>query len=124
MEFKIDTKETFCTIMPLADEISAKLTGALTLKCEELRQRGSKNFIIDFRNCENADKAALKELVTLHEECYGMGTSIVFTGMNRTIMTVLKDDETDLLINIAPKMDEAIDIISMEILERDLFNEE
>jgi anti-anti-sigma regulatory factor len=124
IEFKIDTKDTFCTIIPIADTISAKMTGELGIKCGELRQSGSKNFIVDLQHCAGIDKTAVKELVTLHEESYGRNESLVFTGINKEVMAVLKEDETDLLINITPRMDEAIDIISMEILERDLFGEE
>ncbi|MCW3121128.1 MAG: anti-sigma-factor antagonist [Flavipsychrobacter sp.] len=124
MEFKIDTKETFSTITPLNGPISANLTGAIGEKCGELRQSGSKNFIIDLQHCTEIEPDAVPELVNMHEEFYGNEESLVFTAVNGKVLAVLKQDETDLLINIAPSMREAIDIISMEILERDLFNEE
>ena len=124
MEFKIDTKDTFSIIMPINNHINAKLTDALRQKCEEMRQSGSNNFIIDLQQCEDIDISVLPDLVKLHEDIYGMNQSIVFTGTNEKVMTGFKQNETDLLINIAPKMAEAIDIISMEILERDLLSEE
>ena len=124
MEFKIDTKDTFSIITPVVDRISAKLTGELGKKCAEMRQSGSTNFIIDLQHCMEIDPSAIQELVLLHEESYSIGQSLVFTGLNEKVIQELKKGETDLLINIAPKMQEAIDIISMEILERDLFNEE
>ena len=124
MEFKIDTKDTFTIITPVTDKINANLTGALRSKCEEMRQSGSNNFIIDLGECTKIEKSAIPELVILHEESYSADRSLVFTELNNNIMAVLKEDEADLLINIAPKMKEAVDIISMEILERDLFSEE
>ena len=124
MQFKIDTRDTFSIIKPIFDQISAKLTGELRQKCIEIRQSGSKNFIIDLQDCEGIDEEAITELVALHEESYSQDQSIVFTGINTKVMNALKENETDLLINVAPRMDEAIDIISMEILERDLLSEE
>ncbi len=124
MEFKIDTKDTFSVITPVAGKIDANLAGALGEKCTQIRQSGSKNIIVDFQYCKEIDKSVIAELVRLHEESYSQEESLVFTQVNEKIMGVLKEDETDLLINIAPRIDEAIDIISMEILERDLFNEE
>ena len=109
MEFKIDTKDTFTTIIPLEKNLSAKMTGDLLDKCEEMRQRGSNNFVIDLQHCSEMEPEAIDGLVALHEDC---------------IMSLLKSNESDLLLNIAPKMEEAIDIISMEILERDLLSEE
>ena len=124
MDFKIDTRNTFTTIMPLEKEISAKLTGLLQEKCEQMRQSGSTNFIIDLQQCTAIDKMAIPELVAMHEMSYGQGQSLIFTGINDKVMAILKEDETNLLINIAPSMIEALDIVSMEILERELYGEE
>jgi anti-anti-sigma regulatory factor len=124
MEFKIDTKDSFTIIMPLNGAIDAKMAVGLQEKVTEIRQSGSKNFIVDMENCDNMDKNAVHGLMALHEECYGLEESLVYTGFNKQGLGILKEDESDLLINIAPTMKEAIDIISMEILERDLFSEE
>ena len=124
MEFKIDTKDAFTIIIPLNGAIDAKLAVALQEKIVQMRHSGSKNFIINMENCDAMDKNAVNGLVALHEESYGIDQSLVYTGISKQGMGILKENETDLLINIAPSMHEAIDIISMEILERDLFNEE
>jgi anti-anti-sigma regulatory factor len=124
MEFKIDTKDTFTIIVPINEPISAKLTDAIEQKCGEMRQSGRKNYIVDFRECVDMDKTAVPGMIRLHENCYSNDESLVYTGISKSGINILKEDEADLLINIAPTMQEAIDIISMEILERDLFNEE
>jgi anti-anti-sigma factor len=124
MEFKIDTKDTFTVITPVAKELNAQLADNIAAKCEEIRQNGSSNFIIDLQNATTADQHGLDALVKLHEDCYGNDRSLVFTGATAEVMRVMKENETDLLLNVAPKMIEAVDIISMEILERDLLGEE
>ena len=124
MEFKIDTKETYSVIRPITDSINAKMTDLLDKKCAETRQNGSGNLIIDLQHCNDADEAGIEQLVRLHEESYAQEQSLVFTTVTPGVMKALKANETDLLINVAPTMAEAIDIVSMEILERDLFNEE
>lgn len=124
MEFKIDTKDTFTIITPLNTRIDANLTGALEQKCAELAQTGVNNYIIDMQECAEPDNSAIDGLLNLHETCYANEQSLVFTGMGKQAVALLKENETDLIINLAPTMKEAIDIISMEILERDLFSEE
>jgi anti-anti-sigma regulatory factor len=124
MKFKIDTKDTFTIIMPEEGQIDAKMTAALQEQVQEIRQSGSNNLIVDFENCIEMDGTSVQGLVELHEESYSQDMSLVYTGISKQGINILKQDETDLLINIAPTMKEAIDIISMEILERDLFNEE
>jgi len=124
MEFKIDTKEAFTLITPLTNVIDANLTDALQDKCEELGQSGSNNYIVILDNCTDIDNTSPAALVAMHEVMYSNDSSLVFTGLQKDVLNKLKEDETDLLLNITPSMQEAIDIISMEILERDLFGEE
>lgn len=124
MDFKIDTRDTFSVITPVADEISANLSDELHATIRKMRQSGSQNFIIDLQHCRNIDAEAIPGLLELHEESYSMGKSLVFTGVKGKVLAAIKETEADEHINIAPKMIEAIDIISMEILERDLFEEE
>jgi anti-anti-sigma regulatory factor len=124
MDFKIDTKDSFAIITPLASKLDANLAETLIGKCAETRLNGSNNLIISLQDVTDADASAFGPLVALHEESYSNGQSLVFTEIQAGVWATLKENETDLLLNIAPKMAEAVDIISMEILERDLFGEE
>lgn len=124
MEFKIDTSQTYIHITPVSNRLDANLTGQLRQKCRELTENGSQNFIVNLVNCLDADHSAFAELAEMHEDCYSNEQSLVFTGVGDTVMQQLKAEEVDTAINIAPSMAEAIDIVSMEILERDLFGEE
>lgn len=123
MEFKIDTKTNYTNIAPVSNRLDANLTAALRQKWNELRQMGSCNVIVDLHNCLQADNASLEALAALHDEFYSNRSSLVFTNLQDDVMRQLKAGD-ELPINIAPTMVEAIDIISMEILERDLFDEE
>ena len=122
MEFKIDTKTTYTHITPIANLLDAKLTESIRQKWEQLRQRGSHNLIVDLQNCIEADKMSFNNLSQLHTDFYAEGNSLVFTGLQDNLADDLKN--ADIELNIAPTMEEAIDIVNMEMLERDLFNEE
>lgn len=124
MEFKIDTKTNYTNIAPVTNHLDAALTEALRQKWNELRQMGSLNFIVDLHNCIEMDKASLPALISLHQDFYSHHSSLVFTGMQDAVLQQLKEHSEELPLNIAPSMAEAIDIVSMEILERELFNEE
>lgn len=123
MEFKIDTKPNYTLITPVINELDVNLTEELTNKWQELTQSGSNNLIVDLHNCIMADKTVIPHLMVMHERWYEKEQSLVFTNIQDAVMAMLKDAEINAL-NVTPTMAEAIDIISMEILERDLFNEE
>ena len=124
MDFKIDTRDTFSVITPVAESFTTEISDELASTIGGMRQSGSHNFIIDLHTCNNIEDTAADSLVHMHEESYSMGHSLVFTGIKGKVLAALRDKEINEVINIAPKMIEAIDIISMEILERDLFDEE
>ncbi len=124
MDFKIDTKDAFAVIIPDTSKLDANLAEELVNKCTETRLNGSNNLIVDLQHVQEVSEDALALFVQFHEESYSNEQSLVFTGINPTVSAALKAAETDLLLNVAPKMIEAVDIISMEILERDLFGEE
>ena len=124
MEFKIDTKDIYTHITPLNGVLDANLAAALKKKLSELGQSVSYNLIIDLENCSKIDATAYGALIDLHTDWYSRGRSLVFTGVHEGIMEDLKKNNVDTALNITPTLIEAIDIVSMEILERDLQNEE
>lgn len=124
MEFKIDAKPTYTVIMPHSATIDAKMSDALAKKCEELLQDGSQNFLIDFQNAITADTEAFEILAGFAADCYENRHSFVITGLTPEINRQLKGLGSIELLNITPTIAEAVDIISMDILERDLLDEE
>jgi len=124
MEFKFDTKDTYTVITPLTDRLDVNLTEHLVSNIDVYTGGGCDNFIIDLHHCETADITSFDALVLLHQSCYGKQRSLVFTGLHPVVLQMLLENDVADLLNIAPTMQEAIDIISMEILEGDLFNEE
>ena len=124
MEFKIDTKSSYLLITPVSNHLDANLTAALRQKCRELTENGRNNFIIDLHNCLDGDKSSFIGLTELHEDCYSNEQSLVFTNVQPDVLQALKAEELDTALNISPTLIEAVDIVSMEILERDLFGEE
>lgn len=123
MEFKIDTKPTYTVITPETGDLSVNLAEEMRQKVKEATETDSHNFVIDLTNIENMDMAAGNNLLDLHNELYSSGHSLVFTSLNENAMNTMKKGQYHLSLNLAPTMIEAIDIISMEVLERDLLGE-
>lgn len=124
MEFKIDTKETFAIISPIVALLNEHNVQELAQKCDDVRQNGSVNIIVSLSQVPQMDATVPSILEELHHMSYNNEESLVFTEYTSDVLKVMKQSESDLILNIAPRMQEAIDIISMEILERDLWDEE
>ena len=124
MEFKIDTRETYTHIATTAEHLDANVAEGIAQKCTSLADMGSNAFLIDLKSCQSAGMDGLDVLSALHEQLYGEDCSLVFTGVAGVVADVFKEAELDSVLNITPTEIEAVDIISMEMLERDLLREE
>ncbi|MEO6834267.1 MAG: STAS domain-containing protein [Chitinophagaceae bacterium] len=124
MDFKIDTTDTYVHIGVPAAALDEIMAAALEERVGQLTYYGSNNFLIDLSACQSADENGFEALATWHEQLYSEGRSLVFTGLQPGVLAVAKEAQLDGALNIAPTEIEAVDIISMEILERDLFGEE
>ena len=124
MMFKIDTKENYTVLTPHSTLLDENLTEAISKKWTELVGDGAENLIVDLSDCNEASETIMDALASMHEEFYTENQSLVFTNLQQSIKATLQNHEYYHTINIAPTMIEAIDIVSMEVLERDLLGEE
>lgn len=124
MDFKIDTRTNYTILTPITNVLDVGLADALRQKWDSLPECASSNLIVDFSNVLRAEENAASVLSEIQQDRYSQDLSIVYTNLTADITEHIRQFDEDLLLNIAPTMDEAIDIISMEVLERDLFREE
>ncbi|MCF6406213.1 hypothetical protein L3C95_25175 [Chitinophaga filiformis] len=123
MEFKIDTKEKILVVQPQITILDANLSAKFTKEVSELSGLEGRNLILDMALVEKADDAGLKAILTVYHQQYDSGMSCALTGLNSTLTNAIKAaDET--VYNLAPTMLEAIDLVMMEDLERELMQDE
>lgn len=118
MEFKIDTKENFCILTAPEQALDANMAEALAGRIRELVQNGSQSFIVDLSEVPAAGAGSLDALSALHEMCYTQDQSLVFTQYNGAVLATFQEAGADDVLHLAPTMQEAIDMVSMEGLER------
>lgn len=124
MQFKIDAKEQYTVIKPQSALLDTTLAAKLAEKCQELTQIATQNFIIDLSDCQDVQKDCLAPLLALAMTQSELSQSFVLSNVPNAFISFIKEEDAIDSINYAPSLIEAVDIINMEILERDLLNEE
>jgi anti-anti-sigma regulatory factor len=123
MEFKIDTKEKILVVQPQITGLDANLSARFTKEVSELPGLEERNLILDMALVAKADEDGIKAILTVYHQQYDSGMSCALTGLNSTLTKAIKAaDET--VYNLAPTMLEAIDLVMMEDLERELLQDE
>ncbi|MBG9376582.1 anti-sigma factor antagonist [Panacibacter sp. DH6] len=122
MNFKIDTKEKFTVITPLAPELSANLTEELAQISVDCLQSDIKNVVVNLKNVDSIPETAATNLLTLQQSFYENNNSFVICEMRATVQETIEQLELFESMNVTPTESEAWDIVQMEEIERELMN--
>jgi anti-anti-sigma regulatory factor len=123
MRFKIDTKEKIVIFRPEIEVLDANLSEDFIRQISELPELDGRNLILDMELVASADEAGIQAILTVYGQQYDSNLSCAITNLNNTLTAALhKSSEYEL--NITPTLSEAVDMVMMESLERDLLDEE
>jgi anti-anti-sigma factor len=123
MQFKIDTKEKFHAITVASTSISATMTDKLEDCLLPYLQKDVKNVVLILNDIKSIDIAAAEKLVSLQQIFYENDASFVICELQKPVEKFLDQNELLEIMNITPTESEAWDIVQMEEIEREMFND-
>ncbi|CAL1516839.1 STAS domain-containing protein [Chitinophaga sp. MM2321] len=121
MKFKIDTKEKIVVFCPEESVLDANLSDQFVTTLTTLPELETRNLILDMALVGEMDTAGIQAILTVYAHMYDNHLSCAITGLNNTLTLQFKATDNDML-NIAPTMAEAVDLVMMEELERELLD--
>jgi anti-anti-sigma regulatory factor len=123
MKYNIDTKENFDIITPINDLFNQDLAEEIQqfLSASILKNRSA---IIDFSSIQSIENNLNQTIIDWHHKMYDSNLSFALCGMNDEVKKSMQENEESDILNITPKQIEAIDIVAMEGLERELLGDE
>jgi anti-anti-sigma regulatory factor len=123
MNVKIDTKEKFHVITIHEPHFTANMTEDLKETFADCTQNHVKNIILNLAEVTEMDPDAAVLLCDLQQSSYENNHSLVFCCLGKPLEKWLDDQELLELMNVTPTESEAWDIIQMEEIEREMFND-
>lgn len=122
MRFKIDTKEKIVILRPEMPVLDANLSDEFIAYIAQLPELSGRNLILDMALIQTADQDGIQAILTVYHQQYDSNRSCAITGLNNTLTGELRAIAETL--NIAPTLSEAVDLVMMEALERELMGDE
>ncbi len=131
MNVKCDTKEKFHVITVAEASLSATMTDKME-ECllpylqndASLPHNGIKNVVLLLKNINTIDMPAAEKLVHIQQKFYENNASFVICELQKPVEEFLDKNELLEIMNVTPTESEAWDIVQMEEIEREFFNEE
>jgi anti-anti-sigma factor len=123
MEVKTDTKEKFHVIRVETPHLAANMAAELNRQLLELLKGTIKNVVLNVSGVKSMDVEAAEILAQLQQKFYDDGASFVLCELHEEVEDFLDKNELLELMNVTPTESEAVEIVQMEEIERDLLNE-
>ena len=124
MKVKTDTKEKFHVITVQEALLSADMAAELSGLLLPHLQNDVKNIILNLKELRSLDENAAEKLVKLQQNFYEKNSSFVICEVPKPVEDFLDSVNLLEIMNTTPSESEAMDIVQMEEIERELLNEE
>ena len=117
--YTIEKKEKYAQINLKDEKLDSHVSPSLKSELVVLNSEGFKNIIIDLTDTRYCDSSGLSAILVANRLCKNSGGTFVLTGLQRSVMKLISISQLDTILNIAPTLSEAVDLLFMEEIERD-----
>jgi len=120
MSFKVQKEEQYAILYTQSEKVHSLNAPDLKSELVFLIKSGFKNIIVDMAETRYCDSSGLSALLTgnrLSKEAEG---SFVLSSLQPSVEKLVAISQLNSVFDIVPTKDEAVDVVLMEEIERDL----
>jgi len=123
MVLNIDKQDKFTLVTIQEQKLTSQNAPELKSQFTVLHGEGVKNIVLDLKNVEYCDSSGLSAILQGNRFCKSSNGSFVICSVNDTVQKIISISQLDKVLSITPTSNEAIDMVIMDEVERDLMNE-
>jgi anti-sigma B factor antagonist len=123
MKFTLDKHEKYVLVKLNESKINSLVTPQLKSELILINAEGQRNIVLDLSQVKFADSSGLSSLLVGHRLCKNAEGSFIMVGLNDAVSRLVTISQLDTVLTIVPTVDEAIDLIFMEEIEKELKKE-
>jgi len=123
MKFTVDKHEKYVLIKLNESKLNSLISPQLKSELILINTEGQRNIILDLSAVKYSDSSGLSSLLVGHRICKNSEGSFIITGINENISRLITISQLETVLTIVPSVEEAIDLIFMEEIERELKKE-
>ena len=123
MKFTVDKHEKYVLIKLNESKLNSLNSPQLKSELILCNSEGQRNIILDLSNVIYSDSSGLSSLLVGHRICKNADGTFILTRINENIARLIAISQLENILNIVETVDEAIDLIFMEEIEKELRRE-
>ena len=124
MNFEIDKKDNYAVVSVKVEKLDSQVSPSLKSELVVLNADEFSNIVIDLTDTRYCDSSGLSAILVANRLCKNSGGSFVLCGLQRSVSKLISISQLDTILNITPTLAEAVDLLAMESIEKDLGSDE
>ena len=122
MKYTIDKQEKYSLLRLHEEKLDSSVAPGLKSELITLHAEGVRNIVLDLGEVKYTDSSGLSALLVGNRIVQEDGGIFILTTLSDHTMKLIKISQLDSVLNIVPKVEEAIDAVFMHEIEKDLKN--
>ena len=123
MKFSVDKHEKYVMLKLNESKLNSLITPQLKSELILINTEGQRNIVLDLSQVKFADSSGLSSLLVGHRLCKNADGSFILAGLNEAVARLINISQLERVLSIVPTGEEAIDLIFMEEIEKELKKE-
>jgi anti-sigma B factor antagonist len=123
MKFTVDKHEKYILVKLNESKLNSLVTPQLKSELIMMNTEGQRNIVLDLAQVKFADSSGLSSLLVGHRLCKNAGGTFILAGLCDSVARLINISQLDNVLSIVPTPEEAIDVIFMEEIEKELKKE-
>jgi len=120
MSFEVQKEEQYAIVQTKEEKLHSLNAPDLKSELVVLIKSGVKNVIVDMAGTRYCDSSGLSALLTGNRLCREIDGSFILCALQPSVSKLISISQLDSVFNIVPTSDEAVDMVMMEEIEREL----
>ena len=122
-KFKIEEGEQYVVVHTLVDKFDSLTSPDIKSELVFLIKSGKKNVIVNLEQTRYVDSSGLSALLTGNRLCKDAKGSFVICCLQPSVEKLVQISQLTNVFEITPTLNEAIDIVMMDEIEREIEND-
>jgi len=123
MNFEIEKKDNYAVVKVKVEKLDSQISPSLKSELVALNADEFKNIIIDLEDTRYCDSSGLSAILVANRLCKNAGGSFILCSLQRSVSKLISISQLDTILSITPTLQEAVDLVAMETIEKDLGEE-
>ncbi len=120
MNFTIEDKGRYTQVTSNVEKLDTTCAPEMKSELVYLNKTGVRNVIIDLTNTRYCDSSGLSALLVANRLCKSVNGSLVVCGLQESVQKLVQISQLESVLSITPTTSEAVDLLYMEEIEKDV----